>query len=139
MSLGSGSRLSFSLGGTALSVATAAATSSAAFLTGGLQHDPRYDPIYDKALSTASARVIQPSPDPDPTKTADMTQQQKVAAALMKAGISNPAAWAAAGSHCLSARRRAAPNGALRNPTTPNARSSTAAITTPQTSTRTPQ
>ena len=27
----------------------------------------------------------------------DMTQQQKVAAALMKAGISNPAAWTAAG------------------------------------------
>jgi hypothetical protein len=31
-----------------------------------------------------------------PTKTSEMTQQQKVAAALMKAGISNPAAWAAA-------------------------------------------
>ena len=30
-------------------------------------------------------------------KTADMTQQQKLAAALLKAGISNPAAWAAAG------------------------------------------
>jgi hypothetical protein len=32
-----------------------------------------------------------------PTKAADMNQQQKVAAALLKAGISNPIAWAAAG------------------------------------------
>ncbi len=32
-----------------------------------------------------------------PAKTSEMTQQQKVAAALLKAGISNPAAWAAAG------------------------------------------
>jgi hypothetical protein len=31
------------------------------------------------------------------TKASEMTQQQKVAAALMKAGISSPAAWAAAG------------------------------------------
>jgi hypothetical protein len=30
-------------------------------------------------------------------KTADMTQQQRIAAALQKAGISSPAAWAAAG------------------------------------------
>ena len=32
-----------------------------------------------------------------PTKSSEMTQQQKVAAALLKAGISNPAAWTAAG------------------------------------------
>jgi hypothetical protein len=32
-----------------------------------------------------------------PAKMNDMTQQQKVAAALTKAGITNPAAWAAAG------------------------------------------
>ena len=66
-------------------------------LTGGLQHDPAYDPIYEKALSTASARVIRLSSDPGPAKASDMTQQQKIAAALMKAGITNPAAWAAAG------------------------------------------
>jgi hypothetical protein len=42
--------------------------------------------------------VIRLSPvESSPTKTSEMTQQQKVAAALMKAGISNPAAWAAAG------------------------------------------
>jgi len=32
-----------------------------------------------------------------PAKASDMTQQQKITAALMKAGISSPAAWAAAG------------------------------------------
>jgi hypothetical protein len=32
-----------------------------------------------------------------PAKAADMTQQQKIAAALTKAGITSPAAWAAAG------------------------------------------
>jgi len=31
-----------------------------------------------------------------PTKAADMTQQKKIAAALLQAGIVNPAAWAAA-------------------------------------------
>jgi hypothetical protein len=41
--------------------------------------------------------VINLSPDIGPTKASDMSQQQKIAAALMKAGISNPAAWAAAG------------------------------------------
>lgn len=41
--------------------------------------------------------VIRLAPDSGPTKAADMTQQQKIAAALLKAGISNPAAWSAAG------------------------------------------
>ena len=41
--------------------------------------------------------MIQLSSTSGPVKTSDMTQQQKVAAALMKAGISNPAAWSAAG------------------------------------------
>jgi hypothetical protein len=36
-------------------------------------------------------------PESIAAKTSDMTQQQKIAAALLKAGISNPAAWAAAG------------------------------------------
>ncbi|HKH99787.1 MAG TPA: GIDE domain-containing protein [Candidatus Sulfotelmatobacter sp.] len=42
-------------------------------------------------------QVIRLSPEAGPAKTTDMTQQQKIAAALMKAGISNPAAWSAAG------------------------------------------
>ena len=41
--------------------------------------------------------VIQLSPDPGSTKTVDMMQQQKIAAALLKAGISSPQAWSAAG------------------------------------------
>jgi E3 Ubiquitin ligase len=46
----------------------------------------------------ASQPIIRLSPvEPIPSKTSEMTQQQKVAAALIKAGISNPAAWAAAG------------------------------------------
>jgi hypothetical protein len=66
-------------------------------LTGGLQHDPAYDPIYEKALSTASARVVRLSPEQGPTKASEMTQQQKIAAALMRAGVTSPAAWATAG------------------------------------------
>jgi hypothetical protein len=45
----------------------------------------------------ASAQVIKLSLEPASNKIADMTQQQKVAAALAKAGISSPTAWAAAG------------------------------------------
>lgn len=41
--------------------------------------------------------VIQLSPGIGPTKSVEMTEQQKIAAALLKAGISNPAAWSAAG------------------------------------------
>src|SRR5208283_4439078 len=44
-----------------------------------------------------SPAVVRLSPSNGPTKPADMTQQQKVSAALLKAGVSNPAAWAAAG------------------------------------------
>jgi hypothetical protein len=66
-------------------------------LLGGLQHNPAYDQIYNKALSTASARVIRLSPDTAPMKATEMSQQQKIAAALAKSGVSSPAAWAAAG------------------------------------------
>jgi len=45
----------------------------------------------------ARHEVIRLSPESAPEKSSDMTQQQKIAAALMKAGISNPVAWAAAG------------------------------------------
>jgi hypothetical protein len=41
--------------------------------------------------------VIQLSPRNDPAKAMDLTQQGKLAAAMMKAGIINPAAWAVAG------------------------------------------
>lgn len=45
----------------------------------------------------ATEQVIQLSSRTEPAGANDMTQQQKIAAALVKAGISNPAAWAAAG------------------------------------------
>jgi hypothetical protein len=45
----------------------------------------------------APAQIIRLSPDPHPAHSSDMTQQSKIAAALMKAGISNPAAWEVAG------------------------------------------
>ena len=88
--------LSFPLRRASLSLATEGSNIFSGILTGGLQHDPKFDAIYDKAISTASARVIQLSPEQGPTKAADMTQQQKISAALMKAGIANPAAWATA-------------------------------------------
>jgi hypothetical protein len=47
--------------------------------------------------SDVRQEVIHLSQDSAPTNSADMTQQQKIAAALMKAGISNPTAWSAAG------------------------------------------
>lgn len=47
--------------------------------------------------STQTHDVIRLSPEAAPMKSSDMTQQQKIAIALMKAGISNPAAWSAAG------------------------------------------
>ncbi len=41
--------------------------------------------------------VIRISPGSGPANPSDMTQQQRVAAALLKAGIASPAAWTAAG------------------------------------------
>jgi hypothetical protein len=41
--------------------------------------------------------VIRLSPDSAPTKSSEMSQQQKISAALLKAGLASPAAWAAAG------------------------------------------
>jgi E3 Ubiquitin ligase len=58
------------------------------FVTGGATHA-------DSSL-TASTQVIRLTPEA-PTKLADMSQQQKIAAALQKAGVVNPAAWAIAG------------------------------------------
>ncbi len=48
-------------------------------------------------LGNTRVQVIRLSPEPGPGKVSDMTQQQKVAAALLKAGIGSPQAWAAAG------------------------------------------
>jgi hypothetical protein len=91
-----GSGLSFSVNrevlGTALSPMLGGTNGfSGLSLSGGLQHNPAFDPIYDKAIS--KDRVSGPSPAQAATQPADPAT---VSAALMKAGISNPAAWAAA-------------------------------------------
>jgi hypothetical protein len=67
----------------------------------------------ESATSTTSTRVIKLSPDSGPPKLNEMTQQQKIAAALMKAGIANPAAWAAAGvtTATLSGTKNGSANG----------------------------
>jgi hypothetical protein len=60
---------------------------------------PLADPLtrIDSHCEIAQPEVIQLSHGIGPTKSVDMTQQQKIAAALLKAGISSPAAWSAAG------------------------------------------
>ncbi len=113
----SGTLSSGALGRSALSLVAGGSDGLSLTLGGGLQHDPAYDLIYDKALSTASARVIRLSPDQAPTKASEMTQQQKIAAALVMAGISNPAAWAAAGVTPSAAAVNHDPNGSPHTPT----------------------
>jgi E3 Ubiquitin ligase len=51
--------------------------------------------------SDESPEIVRLSPQVAPTTSADMSQQQKIAAAMSKAGITNPAAWAMVGMHPL--------------------------------------
>jgi hypothetical protein len=95
-----GNALSFSLNRevltTALSPMIGGTTGfSGLSLSGGLQHDPAFDSIYDKAIS--KDRVIGPPPaqGASPTKP-EAADPATVSAALLKAGIASPAAWAAA-------------------------------------------
>ena len=53
--------------------------------------------LEDESRQSASPQIVHLSPPAAPSEISEMTQQQKIAAALMKAGISNPAAWDAAG------------------------------------------
>ena len=57
----------------------------------------RGSPAQPLATGSVPHQLIRLSPDSNLTKSSEMTQQQKIAAALLKAGISNPAAWTAAG------------------------------------------
>lgn len=50
-----------------------------------------------KLKTETEHEIINLSPRRQPLPAAEMTQQGKIAAALLKAGISNPAAWSAAG------------------------------------------
>jgi hypothetical protein len=47
--------------------------------------------------SSPAQEIIRLSPPTKPAKSMDMSQQTRISAALMKAGITNPAAWAVAG------------------------------------------
>ena len=101
LTLGSSFSFSFNSGGSGL-------TNALSFATGGNHAD---DNTFERRSiseslmgggrtlqkSVAPTNVIHLSPAPSPAQTGDMTQQQKIAAALLKAGISNPAAWTAAG------------------------------------------
>ena len=70
------------------------------FSTGGAEGDSPVGAMTRSfAIQPGAPRheVIRLSSESAFQKTSDMTQQQKVAAALLKAGISNPEAWEAAG------------------------------------------
>ena len=120
-SLVTGNAFSFSidgpqLGQAALSFATGAVNT---FRSAPLIAQPSANPITDRtggvglgggSSSAAIPQVIRLTPDAAPTKSAEMTQQQRVAAALLRAGISSPAAWAAA---------QVTPDGVATNPSSP--------------------
>jgi hypothetical protein len=61
--------------------------------------------------ATTTQEVIRLSGENAPARAGDMTQQQKLAAAMTKAGIMNPAAWAAAGIKNLAAEVPVAQSG----------------------------
>ncbi len=71
---------------------------SLSFSRGGDRADSHVASRINRAAILPGARVevIRLSPGSGPAKTSDMTQQQKVAAALLKAGIASPQTWAAA-------------------------------------------
>jgi hypothetical protein len=63
----------------------------------GFDKSDLYRAGYDRSAHATPGQVVNLSPPSAPGKAVDMTQQQKVAAALLKAGISQPAAWTAGG------------------------------------------
>jgi hypothetical protein len=83
----------FSLSGDLLSLSTGSGERS--FSLGSIAQ--RFSTQPDPAPDFARHEVVRELPQSGPAKAADMTQQQKITAALLKAGIASPAAWAAAG------------------------------------------
>lgn len=63
----------------------------------GFDKSDLYRQGYTRSAHATAGQVIHLSSAAASAPLAEMTQQQKVAAALEKAGITNPAAWAAAG------------------------------------------
>ena len=86
---GLGSALSFATGGSHKDDDMLETRSISESLMGG--H------TFQRSAPQGSTNVMHLSPASGPAQAEEMTQQQKVAAALLKAGISSPAAWTAAG------------------------------------------
>jgi hypothetical protein len=78
--------------------------------------------FHSSPLGNSRAEVIRLTPESGPGKISDMNQQQKIAAALLKAGMSSPQAWAAAGVSGAGA----APSGGVQVLTDPATGSSSA-------------
>jgi hypothetical protein len=116
-----GGTFSFSLGSSALSFPGRDSSFGGVSMTGsakkGASEDDRLleavlaKPASDGSGSAPASQVIHLSPSATPADSTEMTQQQKVAAALVKAGITNPAAWAAARVAPTPVVRRSDPNG----------------------------
>lgn len=73
--------------------------------------------FHTEPLRNSRVEVIRLTPEDGPGKISDMNQQQKIAAALLRAGVASPQAWTAAG---VSATGAAPPGGVqvLADPTT---------------------
>jgi hypothetical protein len=108
-----GSPLSFSMSTSTLSLGMERTSVIDDFSTASLARDSAFD--QSTPATAASPIPIRLSSASGTTKSADMTQQQKVAAALLKAGISNPAAWAAAGVASAASGVAPDPNSPLAN------------------------
>lgn len=68
-------------------------SSTSELLTSSIACPPAAGP----STTQRAAHVVRLTPEAVTSEASTMTQQQKIAAALVKAGISNPAAWNAAG------------------------------------------
>jgi hypothetical protein len=107
-----GSPLSFSVAGSAWSLRANSDPLTENFSTTDTVQNSAFHQS-TSAKTVASPIPIRLSPASGSTNSTDMTQQQKVAAALLKAGIANPAAWAAAGVATASSGANPDPNAPL--------------------------
>jgi hypothetical protein len=105
--------LSFSMSASTLSLGTERNSLTHNFSTAHPVRDSAFN--QSNPAKAASSIPIRLSPASGPTNSTDMTQQQKVAAALLKAGISNPSAWAAAGVASAASGVASDPNSPLAN------------------------
>ena len=84
-------------------------------------HSPPADapPIHERPpaeVPAAAQQTIRLTTDPGPTRSSEMSQQQKIAAALGRAGISNSASWSSPVHSCQPTTQQEVP--ASRSPLT---------------------